>query len=263
MGDEVKDDPVIRLLRRTKIYAQPFLDPNLRVMQQRTEGGGVQQERREDVRRNSRSEPAMVLPGRGQPVHASRQELGGGVRAATPSHMSQFSAPGRGGGMHRGRGAFGPFQPFVRGVRPVPVRPMQQFNRMDEENLRRERERFHAFEERRNREGSQEGDSGFRDRRPWGPAEREIGGQRRRDTWQGREIPDEMIGPGGRAMRQRAEENQNWYEEIGSPFAISGGRRYGDGGNRRENRAEGRRDGPAWRSIDERDERSAETDDEW
>jgi hypothetical protein len=258
-----EDDPVIRLLRQVKIYVQPFLDPNLRVTRQEAEGVRVQQERRGEVHPYSRSATPVRPPGRGQPVHASRSDMGGRVRTATPSLRGHFSPSGRGEGMQRGRGAFGPFQPFVRGLRPIPVRPMQQFNRVDEENLRRERERFQAFEERREGEGSQVGDSGFQERRQWGPAEREFGDQRRRAAWHGREIPEDMIAQGGRAMRQRADERQDWYEEIGSPFAMSRGRRYREGGNQRENRAEGRRDGPAWQTVDERDERRAEIDDDW
>jgi hypothetical protein len=137
-----EEDPVIRLLRQVKINAQPFLDPNLRSMQQEAEGVKNQQGGKGDEHPFSRSAPPMMPPGMGQPMHAARPEMGGRVRAATPSILGQFSPPVRGEGMQRGKEAFRPFQPFVRGIRPIPARPMQQFNRIYEENLQRGRGPF-------------------------------------------------------------------------------------------------------------------------
>jgi hypothetical protein len=124
-------DPVIRLLKQLKIDAQPFIDPNLRVMPSEAEDFRLPPSRLDNLETQRRSAtPLFPRP--------ARPDMREGMRAPTPFQAAQGPYPARGEQAPPAGQAFGPFLPLFRGNKTSPEPFSRPNEKKGERNSRTE-----------------------------------------------------------------------------------------------------------------------------
>jgi hypothetical protein len=233
-----ENDPVIRLLKQVKINPRPFLDPNLRDTQSEVDEFRSPPSRLGSFVPVRRSAPPVFPPERAGLLRRERPELGGGIRAATPSPMNQGPLPVRGEYMQRGRGQFRPFQPYFGGVRPVRVTPERPPDMREEGQHARPCGQFPFYGERRGGEMTEERHAGLIDRRNGNPGRFEQKAQwGEREDWPAREPFRERVGHLGRMMGQLDEDRGNHFQEFQEQLKEARRRNYQERGETEPERA--------------------------